>query len=62
KKQSFKTMSQEMGYREELHHFVDVIRGKVEAQISPAEIFYSTQPVFDINHSLEKGTAINVTL
>jgi len=62
KKQSFKTMSQEMGYREELHHFVDVIRGKVAAQISPEEIFYSTQAVFDINHSLEKGTAINVTL
>ena len=62
KKQTFKTMSQVMGYSAELQHFVDVIRGKVAAQISPEEIFYSTQAVFDINHSLEKGTAINVTL
>jgi len=62
KKQSFRTMSQEMGYREELQHFVDVFRGKVAPQVSLEDIFYSTQAVFCINYSLEKGTPIAVKI
>ncbi len=62
KKQSFKTMSQEMGYREELGHFADVVGGKVTPLVSPEDIFYSTKAVFDINHSLERAMPIDVVL
>jgi len=62
KKRSFKTMNQQMGYKEELQHFVDVVTGKISAAVKPEEIFYSTQTVFCINNSLEKGVPINVNL
>ena len=62
KKQSFKTMSQEMGYREELGQFADVVGGKVTPLVSPEDIFYSTKAVFDINHSLERAMPTDVVL
>jgi predicted dehydrogenase len=55
KKKTFKTINQEMGYREELQHFFDVIRGKSGMHLSPEEIFYSTLTVFRINDSLFSG-------
>ncbi len=55
RKKTFKTMNQEMGYREELQHFFDVIRGKSGMNLSPEEIFCSTLTVFRINDSLFSG-------
>lgn len=55
KKKTFKTFNQEMGYKEELQHFFDVICGKTGMRLSPEEIFYSTLTVFRINDSLLSG-------
>ncbi|HSW38677.1 MAG TPA: bi-domain-containing oxidoreductase, partial [Acidobacteriota bacterium] len=60
RKRSFKTMSRQMGYEEELRHFADVIRGQAAPAISTDEIFYSTLAVFNINHSLANGTAFHI--
>jgi len=60
KQKSFKTMSQDMGYQNELQHFVDVIAGKAEPKIHTEDIFFSTQAVFDINRSLETGSATRI--
>jgi len=62
KKKLFKTFSQEMGYKDELQHFVEVVTGKVSPTMQAEEIFYSTQAVFCINNSLEKGVPMNVDL
>jgi predicted dehydrogenase/threonine dehydrogenase-like Zn-dependent dehydrogenase len=62
KKHSFKTMGQEMGYREELQHFCDVITGKVTPQLTAEEVFYSTQTVFSINTSIERNLPISIVL
>jgi polar amino acid transport system substrate-binding protein len=59
---SFRTMNQEMGYREELQHFADVLSGKSSPCLTPIEVFYSTQTVFSINTSLQKNTPINIVL
>lgn len=62
KKKSYKTFNQQMGYTEELQHYLNVIKGKEKPQLSPDEIFRSTLTVFKINESLEKGRAIEIAL
>jgi len=56
----FKTLNQEMGYNEELTHFVNVITGKEFPKIRYEEIYYSTLCVFKINESLYKREAIKI--
>lgn len=60
KKRTFKTLNQEMGYREELQHFADLVTGKMEPLVAPKEYFYSTAAVFCIDRSLETGMPANV--
>ncbi len=55
RKKVFKTMNQEMGYKEELKHFFAVVRGETPALLSPNDVFLSTQSVFKINDSLAHG-------
>jgi predicted dehydrogenase/threonine dehydrogenase-like Zn-dependent dehydrogenase len=62
KKQTFKTASQQMGYREELQHFTDVVLGHAEPRVQAAEQFQSTAAVFCIARSLETGKPVSVTL
>jgi len=62
KKRAFKTLSQEMGYQEELQHFADVVRGNAHPKISPEDLFYSTQAVFAINHSMETKRPVDVSI
>jgi len=59
-KQTFKTKTQEIGYREELQNFIDSARGIVAPQMSLEEIFSSTLTVFKINESLGSGKAERV--
>ena len=59
KKKRFKTVSQEIGYREELQHFFDVIRGK-SCIMTPNEIFASTLTTFKVKESLSKGTQVKL--
>jgi len=58
KRKSFKTFNQDMGYKNELEHFIDVIRGKVPPLITYSNIYYSTLATFKIEESIEKGTPI----
>ncbi|GER94640.1 hypothetical protein A45J_2404 [hot springs metagenome] len=60
KTKKFKTLNQEMGYKEELKHFIDVITGKDTPKIQYEEIYYSTLCVFKINESLSKGQVIKI--
>jgi predicted dehydrogenase len=60
KKKSFKTINQEMGYKEELQHFFDIISGKLSPGITPGEMFYSTQAVFSIVTSLSTGRPASI--
>ena len=60
KRKTFKTFNQEMGYREELQAFFDIIKGKTETILTPEEIFISTRTVFKINESLKKGHPVNI--
>ncbi len=60
KKRNFKTLNQEIGYKEELKHFVQVIWGKEKPKITFEEIYYSTLTVFRINESLMKGRVIRI--
>jgi predicted dehydrogenase/threonine dehydrogenase-like Zn-dependent dehydrogenase len=60
KSRTYKTMNQQMGYKEELAHFFDVISGKISPCVSYNEIFFSTQAVFSINSSLEKNSPVAV--
>lgn len=60
RKRTFKTFNQTMGYKEELTHFFDVVKGNAESKLSPDEIFYSTLTVFKIHESLKKGQAVEI--
>ncbi|MFQ5964064.1 MAG: bi-domain-containing oxidoreductase [Candidatus Scalinduaceae bacterium] len=62
KKKSFKTSNQEIGYKEELQHFSEVIKGKSDQELLFDEIFYSTLTVFKINESLDSGKQKNIEL
>ena len=61
-KKRYKTFKQEIGYKEEMQHFYDVITEKSKPGITPQEIFLSTLTVFKINESLEKVTPIAITI
>ena len=58
---SFKTSNQEMGYKEELQHFVDIVSGNKDLPVNNNEIFLSTLTVFRINKSLDKGDSVQIT-
>ncbi len=62
KKKTLKTFNQEMGYKEELQHFFDIIKGKTVPSITSEETFLSTYTVFKINESLEKGQPVNISM
>ncbi|HOK03515.1 MAG TPA: hypothetical protein PLD85_13665, partial [Spirochaetota bacterium] len=60
KRKTFKTFSQEMGYKEELTHFIDIICNERVPLLNPLEIFCSTKATFAINESLKKGSLIKI--
>ncbi|MDI6891101.1 MAG: bi-domain-containing oxidoreductase [Thermodesulfovibrionales bacterium] len=62
KRKSFKTFNQEMGYKEELQHFFDVVSGRVDLKLTPDEIFSSTLTVFKINDALDKAKPVEIAL
>ena len=57
---SFKTTNQQLGYREELCHFFDVIVGNSASKLSLGEIYYSTLAVLGINEALDKGQVVEL--
>lgn len=62
KKKTFKTMNQDSGYKNELNHFFNTVKGCNSVGFSPETMFISTQTVFMINKSLETGNLQRITL
>jgi predicted dehydrogenase/threonine dehydrogenase-like Zn-dependent dehydrogenase len=62
KKRQIKLRNQDLGYREEMQHFVDVVKGRCEAGLTVENIFYSTRTVLCVHDALEKGTVVTVRL
>jgi len=61
KKSNFKTFNQEMGYKEEMKHFKEVLTGVTTPLLKAEEIFSSTRTVFAVNKSLGTGDSIIVS-
>ena len=62
KKTVYKSLSQQMGYQEELQHFCDAaLHGKLQSP-TPVESFLSTLSVFKINKALEIGRPCNIAI
>lgn len=62
KKKIFKTINQQMGYREELQHFFDIIKNLTAQSLTAEECFISTLCVFKINKALEEGKPCEIAL
>jgi len=60
KKCSFKTINQDMGYKNELKHFINCIRGAEKPKLVYQEIYLSTLSILKINESLGKGLPANI--
>lgn len=62
KKKQFKTTRQEMGYREELTYFFNLVRGNTSCKLTSRELFSSTLTTFKINESLGSGKPSTIGL
>lgn len=62
KSRKFKTLSQQMGYVEELNHFIEVAGGKTKASFQTEDFFMSTAAVLDVDRSLKEGIALEVKI
>ena len=58
KTEHFKTTGQEMGYREELQHFVNCVADKEEPLVSFAEALSTMETIFAIEQSLATGKPV----
>jgi predicted dehydrogenase len=58
KRKNFKTFNQDLGYKKELEHFINVIKGVTVPLITYKEIYYSTLSIFKIEESIDKGIPI----
>jgi predicted dehydrogenase/NADPH:quinone reductase-like Zn-dependent oxidoreductase len=62
RKKRHKLRNADMGYKAEVAHFVDLVRGKAEPLLTVEDIFYSTRAVLCAHDSLEKGEMVDITL
>jgi predicted dehydrogenase len=58
KTETFKTRSQEMGYVEELKNFINCVAGKVNPEVSAAEMFETMKAIFAIERALATAQVI----
>ena len=61
KKEVFKTRGQEMGYTQELKHFINCLSEKEELQVGSREMFSTMETIFAIERSLARGKAIGIS-
>ena len=61
KTETFKTAGQEMGYREELKHFISLFKGGESRTVTLKEAFQTMRVVFAIETSLSTGQAIRLS-
>jgi len=57
---SFKTISQEMGYHEELKHFVTCVSGNEKIIVSLEDMFDTMETIFAIERSLSTANVVNL--
>ncbi len=57
---AFKTRRQEIGYTEELQHFVNCVSGKETLLVSPDEMFGTMKTIFAIEKSLATANAVSL--
>ena len=60
KKIVFKTRGQEIGYVEELKHFINCVAGKESPIVGTEEIFSTMETIFAIEQSLATANAVNI--
>ena len=60
KRKTFKTMNQEMGYKQELTHFVKVLEGQIDPRVMPRDIFLSAKAVFAIDKALAISRPVDI--
>ncbi len=60
KTETFKTRSQEMGYVEELKHFVDCVAGKNTPAVPASEMFATMAAIFAIERALATAQVISL--
>lgn len=58
KTDTFKTRSQEMGYVEELKHFIDCVTGQANPEVSASEMFETMKAIFAIERALSTAQVI----
>jgi len=58
----FKTRGQEMGYFEELKHFVSCVSGKETLLVSPEEMFATMKTIFAIEQSLATANTVSLEI
>jgi len=58
KTDTFKTRSQEMGYVEELKHFIDSVAGKAMPEVTTSEMFETMKVIFAIERALATAQVI----
>ncbi len=56
----FQTISQDMGYENELKHFLEVVKDKQPLSLTYEEIYYSTLAIFKAAESLNKHSSVNL--
>jgi len=57
---NLKTANQDMGYQQELQHFINICKGSEQPLLSFNEIMNSTMAAFKIEESLSRGKAIEL--
>lgn len=60
KVEKFKTTGQEMGYAEELKHFVESVQGKTDLQVQLEETLTTMKTIFVIEQALAMGNTASV--
>lgn len=59
-KKTRKLRNQDMGYKGEIAHFVELVRGECQSQLPVKDIFYSTKAVLCVHDALNTGNVINI--
>ena len=62
KKRKKKLKNADLGYKEEVRHFVEVVKGKEEARLTLEEIFASTRAVLCAHESLDTGESQEIRI
>jgi predicted dehydrogenase len=60
KTETFKTRNQEIGYKEELKHFVDCVAGRTQNLVPLSDHFVTMETIFSIEHALATAQVVHI--